>query len=49
MTWHPADALEQSEASNHTPQDSMSFVQPPRQAQPGLRGRPVDQSQDFST
>ncbi|WP_390179988.1 hypothetical protein [Rhodopirellula bahusiensis] len=37
MTWHPADALEQSEASNHTPQDSTRPVHSPRQVQPGLQ------------
>nr|WP_315852533.1 DUF1589 domain-containing protein [Rhodopirellula bahusiensis] len=37
ITWHPADALEQSEASNHTPQDSTRPVHSPRQVQPGLQ------------
>nr|WP_315850985.1 hypothetical protein [Rhodopirellula europaea] len=37
MTWHPTDALEQSEPSNPAPQESTQPVQLPSQVQPGLR------------
>ncbi|WP_423817771.1 hypothetical protein [Rhodopirellula europaea] len=37
MTWHPSDALEQSEPSNPPPQESTRPVQSPSQVQPGLR------------
>ncbi|MAP07624.1 MAG: hypothetical protein CMM00_01935 [Rhodopirellula sp.] len=37
MTWHPADALEQSEANSNTPSSSKPAGQSTCQAGPGLR------------